>query len=324
MLFVNATPYPAALPRSALDDSRSCGSLVARVTYDLEDGGRLVPSAEQPWTVSPAPFDSPRGPREADGPFLKGGVDLYLFGYARAPYKRPARSVDVSFSVGTFTRRAIVHGNRHWRRQSKGIYEASPASEFLEMALTRTHAYGGTVRWDGLSVPWAQNPAGKGFWLDEDRVEGVPLPNLEEPDRPMRAWLDRPPVCGFGFCPLENAERFLAGVVTDAKKSELHEIKPRLFNTAFPPMVAPRAEPGDSVAIGGVLHQDKVRFNVPPPPFELLLRFGAKKVRRLPQVDEIGVEVDEKRVFVTYRFGFRYTVRAQERREATLVLREVA
>lgn len=323
MRFVNATPYPAALPRSALDDTRNCASLVARVTYDLEDG-RLTPAIEQPWTVSVAPFDSPRGPREADGPFLKGGVDLYLFGSARSPYKRPTRSVEVSFAVNTFVRRALVHGNRYWRKQSRGVYEPSPANEFVEMALTRTHAFGGTVRWDGITVPWAQNPAGKGFWIDEDKVEGVALPNLEEPDRPMRSWLDRPPVCGLGFCPLENAERFRAGTVLNEAAGEIAEVRSRLFNTAYPPMVAPRVDPGDEVTIGGVLHDGKLRFHVPMPPFELLLRFGEKRARRVPTVDEIGVEVEEKRVFVTWRFGFRYEIRARERREATLAMRRAA
>ena len=87
-------------------------------------------------------------------------------------------------------------------------------------------------------------------------------------------------------------------------------------------MVAPRAEPGDEVVIGGVLHDGKVRFGLPRAPVELLVRLGEKRVKRSPVIDEIGVEVDEKRVFVTWRFGFKYELRARERREATLVLRE--
>ena len=322
MMFVNATRYPAALPRSSLDQTRNCASLVARVTYDLVEG-RLTPATEQPWKTSLVPADSPRGPREADGPFLKGGVDLYLFGHARSAHERPVRSIELTFGVGTsFVRRAIVHGNRHWRKQSRGVYEPSPATEITQLALTRAQAFGGTVRWDGLTVPWAQNPSGKGFWIDENAVEGVPLPNLEEPDRPMRSWLDRPPVCGLAFCPMENAERFLAGTDRDPETMQIRDVKSRYFNTAYPPMVAPRAEPGDEVVVGGVLHDGKLRFGLPRSPVELLLRFGEKRVKRTPVIDEIGVEVDEKRVFVTWRFGFKYEIRARERREATLVLRE--
>ena len=133
----------------------------------------------------------------------------------------------------------------------------------------------------------------------------------------MTAWDERPPVCGFGVCPPANRARFRAGLVY--RERALVDITPRWWNTAFPPMVAPSAAPGDRVELAGVMHDGPLAFDLPAPPFDLHLRFGAKEATRTPTVDGIGVEVDEKRVFVTYRFAFRYEVRARELRRATLV-----
>ena len=319
MMFVNATPYPAALPRTVLDEERSCASLVARVTYAIVDG-RLEPAPEQSWLVSLTPHETPRGPKEADGPFMKGGVDLYVFGSARAPKDRAARSVEVGISVGRFTRRAVVRGNRHWQKRLRGVYEPSPAVPFEELSLTRSHAFGGTVPWDGIHVAWPENPAGKGFWIDDTNVEGVSLPNLEELDHSMKRWDERPPVCGFGFCPMSNAARFRAGMDLDGGE-RIREVRPRWFNTAFPPMVAPSASTGDAVVVSGVLQEGPLRFSLPAAPFDLMLRFGEVRAKRTPTIDELGVEVDARTAFVTWRFPFRYVVRRRERREATLVQR---
>jgi hypothetical protein len=326
VIFINDTPFSAELLSTVIDETRMMASVVARVTYALPEmqpsGVAAVPpiASEQPWPVSRAPWDSPQGRMEQDQPFMKEGVDLFLFGQARAPNGVPVSQMAVRFDVGTFTRQANVIGERAWIRDGRNFVPTRPIP-FLEMPLTLRHAFGGKSVWDGLEVPYPENPEGLGFCIEEAQVEGKQLPNLEEPSSPMNAWNDRPKICGFGFCPMANADRFRNGtVLNDAY--EIVEFRPQIFNAAYPPMIAPDARPGDVVRIEGVVHTGSLQFALPAPPFGIRLEFGSKVFERVPSVDQVGVEVDARRAFITYRFPFRYTVRPRELRQASLVTRE--
>jgi hypothetical protein len=325
MILVNETPYSAVLPSTVLDQERMAAALVARVTYALDLGkkkARVEVAAEQIWQASYGPLETPHGPLEAELPFMKGGVDLFLFGAARTPEAAPATKLEVAVEVGKFTRRALVSGNRIWLKNASSGFRPSAAAKFVAMPLTLANAFGGRDVWDGLEVPWAENPDGKGYVIAAEDVEGKPLPNLEEPGALVAAWSDRPPVCGFGFCSRANAARFRSGVVLDEKEQRIVDITPRYFNLAYAPMVAPAANAGDRVTVTGMRHEGPLVFDVPAAPFDLHLRFGNKEVVRTPTVDGIGIEVDERRLFVSYRFAFRYVVRPLELRNATLVIRK--
>ena len=136
----------------------------------------------------------------------------------------------------------------------------------------------------------------------------------------MTAWNDQPAVCGFGFCPMVNPARFLAGVTLD-DNYQMKELLPRLFNSAYSPMVAPAALAGEVVRIEGVTAEWPLSFTLPESPFGIELTFGSKMAERLPTIEQIGIEVEERRVFLTWRFPFRYTVRPREFRQATIAAR---
>jgi len=332
MNFTNETPFPAELLSTIIDAERMTASLVARVTYAMEGGPqkRLVVASEQPWKVSRTPWESPRGTMEQDLPYMKGGVDLFMWGKARAPGGVPVESMEVAVELSPawetegrtpFVRRARVTGKRVWIRRDGVHLVPSATAAFLEVPLTLDRAFGGKGVFDGLDVPWMENAAGIGFVMEEEKVEGSPLPQIEDPDAPVRAWTDRPPVCGFGFCPLVNQARFRNGLVL-ADDGEIKELRAEMFNAAYPPMIAKEARPGDVLRVHGVLADGPLAIVLPEPPILLRLRFGEKLAERVPTIDQIGVEVDEGRVFVTYRFPFRYTVRLFELRDATLITRK--
>ena len=317
MFFVNPTPFSANLYRTTLDDTRIMASAVIRVAYRI-DGSRLAVADDQPWIVSTTPWDSPAGPTEEDGPYMRGGVDVFVFGHAQAPGRRPVKEMEVGVQVGRFVRRAVVSGNRVWVRNHGGVLVPSEAVSFERMPLTLERAYGGTAEWDGIPVPFSDNPGGKGFYLAEEQAEGRALPNLEEPDRRVQRWNDVPPVCGFGFCPRVNSQRIANGTVLD-DAHRITALRPQLFNQAFPAMIAPSVTAGERVVLWGFSRDARVEFDVPAAPVQVRLRFGQRDALRVPLIDQIGVEVDLGRVFITWRFPFRYTVRARERRECHLL-----
>jgi hypothetical protein len=317
MILVNPTLYPALLFRTVLDADRMLASVVVRVTYSL--AARLTVADDQLWKVSPEPWESPAGLMEEDGPFLRGGVDLFVFGRVYPP--SGTRSMRVHVRAGGFLREAVASGRRTWIRDGRGGLVSSEPEPFSSFPLTLDHAFGGTTEADGLQVPFPDNALGKGFHATAEQALGRELPNLEEPNHMMNHWNDMPPACGFGFCPRVNGARMLNGTVRDAQEQNILDFRPHLFNQAFVPMIAPALAPGDPVELVGFSPQGPVRFMIPAAPAYVRLGFGERVVERALAVDQIGVEVEAARVFVTWRFPFRYVVREREERMCELVER---
>jgi hypothetical protein len=304
MDLTNRTRFPAALYRGCIDEDRLFGSLAVRVTYDLA-GGRLVPSEEQSWKVSAGPWEGPHGPMAGDNLFRRGGVDLFVFGSARPP-GGPAPRADVTVEVGEHFRHTVaVFGDRVWEKRQGRLVPSEPRP-FEAIPLTLANAYGGQDEWDELPVPFPMNPNGKGFALEESSAAGKPLPNVEDPDRLVRNWNDHPEPVGVGAPPDGFGPRVLRGVTFDEDTGRLKELKPRFYNAAFPGMVAPRAAAGDRVCVTGVTGNGPLEFALPPAGLKVRLRFGDEWVEREPAVDQVGVEADARRVFVSYRYPFRY------------------
>ncbi len=294
--------------------------MVARITFDLTPAGP-VPSADQPWIVSKAPWDSEHGQVDGDEVFYRGGVDLFLFGTARAAGRAVTEMV-VELAVGTFRRRIQVIGDRAWVRRGRTLQPTAPVP-FKTMPLTLAHAFGGKTTWDGLEVAYPDNPFGRGYAADEQSAEGTRLPNLEDPRRPIRKWDDRPDPVGLGFCPMSCGLRLRNGVVL-SDEGKMAGIKPTLFNAAFPEMVVQRVAAGDAVRVDGVTESGaRLAFTVPDVPLAARLQFGDEIIERPLAIDQLGIEADKQRIFVTYRYPFRYVMYRRQKRSCGLYVRRV-
>jgi hypothetical protein len=315
----NRTPYPAMLLTTVIDENRMAGAVVARITYRLQ-GGHLTPAEEQPWLVSIEPWTSPLGPFEADQPFRKGGVDLFVVGSACTPAREPQRRLEVSIEVGSFRTSAIAFGKRVWQKRAGRGLLASEPEPFVTLPLSQEHAFGGKVVVDGLVSAHADNPQGVGLYVDESSAEGQPLPRIEDPLAPIRAWSDRPEPVLFGVCPLHSGQRLRSALEIGGGK--LERVNSRLFNMAYPRMVAPRVLPGDELVLTHFAHDGPIAFQIPAPCLSARVTLGDKRVDRDLTIEEIGVEVAESRVFIGYRFPFRYGFVPHQRRLCTLELKE--
>ena len=317
----NATGLPALLFRTVVDDTRMAAAVIARITYLIGADGQLRRGEAQPWGVSAAPWDGPAGPMPSDDVFYRGGVDLFVFGEAWAPGGRPAPTSELRLSGGGRVKIALaVFGQRVWSGRS-GALEISPPRPFVSLPLTLAAAYGGRATWDGLDVAFPANPGGKGFCLAEDQAPGTPLPNLEDPRHLVRRWNDTPEPVGTAVCPPWFAPRVRAGVTFDGL-GRLISLRGHYFNDAFPALVAPAVEPGDVVGVEGVTPDGPLRFVVPSSPLAAEVAIGRARVAVPLRIDQIGIEPARRRVFITYRHPFRYSVVARQPRAC--VLRERA
>jgi hypothetical protein len=253
---------------------------------------------------------------DSDEVFYKGGVDVFVFGHARAPEGEPVAEMQVRVSVGAWSRAVRVIGNRVWQRRGARL-EAGPPAPFVEMPLGLSHAYGGVSEWDALPNPYPANPDGKGFFIEEEQAEGGALPNLEELDAPIAAWTDRPAPAGLGPCPLQSPLRLMNGIGFD-DKGLIVKVRPTLFNAAFPRMIAPAVAPGARVVVEGVRADGPVEFRLPDQLPRVRLTFEPEVIEQTLAIDQIGIEADLNRVVVAYRYPFRYVIYPMQRRSCEL------
>jgi len=312
----NRTRFPAGIFRSVIDEDRFAAAVVARVTFDLTPEGPRV-AHQQPWIVSAAPWANQHGQMDGDEVFYRGGVDIFLFGQARAR-ERMVTELEVTIEVGSFRRQVLVLGDRAWVRGLRKLVPTAPAP-FASIPLTLAHAFGGHDQWDGLEVAYPDNPAGRGFALDEKSAEGRLLPNLEDPGRRIVNWDDRPDPVGLGICPSTSGLRLRNGVVLD-DQHQIQDLKPTLYNAAFPEMIAERVAAGDAVRVSGVSRAGPLAFQVPDLRLMVRLGFGEEIIERPLAIDQLGIESELDRCFITYRYPFRYVMHPLQKRWCQLLL----
>ena len=196
MRFVNMLLHTAAQPTSFF--SKEGGEhllVVLKATYGIP------PSEDMPCPVlAPIPlavkdvyagepgFSAPL--YENDFAARKAQCDVVFNANAYAPSGRPVKELDVLARVGSMCKHLRVVGNRRWEKDLFIIRSSRP-QPFTSMPLHYGYAFGGTVlRDDGIkesdSLP--ANPVGTGYSGRSvcAEIHGMPLPNLERPNKPLR------------------------------------------------------------------------------------------------------------------------------------------
>jgi hypothetical protein len=192
----------------------------------------------------------------------------------------------------------------------------SEPQPFTEMPMTLYHAYGGKADWDGVKLPYGNNPYGKGYYWEKADAIHNPLPNLENPNEQVNKWNHRPDPVGIASCPM--SELRMRGNLEYDENGRLKKIDARFFNTAFPPLIISQVDVGDEIRLDGMLSAGPFKFKVPGHIIKLQVKLGEKESERIMKADQIGIIPDKNQVFITYRFPFRYKFTALQIRKCEL------
>jgi hypothetical protein len=341
----NTTSHPADLltTASAKADDRKLGCVIVRTTYRVA-GGELVQTPDEPWPISPSPVDTPLGQMPGDMPFYLGGVDVLIGGRVRQPGGVARPRLDVVVEVGPSFRRAVtVFGDRRWIDAPSGLAPSEP-QPFVSMPLGYDRAFGGRAPTEyDLTLPFAANPEGRGFYLDAKGARGAPLPNLEHPERPIRTIHDQPDPVGLGYYPVDGALRAASSTrhpmgkrastaaaalpsasAPDAASGERlrpDQLLPTFFNTAHPAMILPAGKgpvPGDRVRLSHGLPDGDLAFTMPELRFHVHVQLEGRGHVFPMHLDQIGLVAGEGRVLFSFRCVFDYRTVPGERRFATV------
>jgi hypothetical protein len=262
MRIKNARLFPTALTFGKTPEGDWFLSVIVKATFRLEN--RLTPARIAEKQLPILTMDEPHDPKmpfgalrfESDLVPFKPRTDVLLVGQAHAPFGRPQKYVDVTIVVGPVGKQIRALGERRW--SFKDLKDPMPLvagpAEFTEMPLTWDRAFGGIDEQAGTRQdvpafrPWySANYIGKGF-SGARTIESInerPLPNLEDPRDPIRAWDTRPRPAGCGHFPRNSEPRVRYGGTYDEKwKAERAPELPLdfrfdYFNAADPELQVP-------------------------------------------------------------------------------------
>ncbi|MUH34691.1 DUF2169 domain-containing protein [Zobellia amurskyensis] len=319
MEFNNQTSFPTLSHRSALEDDIIAMSVMCRVTYDIVDGIATI-SDKQTWEIRQNQWESDYGLMDKDDVYSRGGVDIMVFGSAKAPTGKTLTESEVKISLNEKeVHKVKIFGDRVWN-SFLGIMSISKPEAFTEIDLNLNNAFGGTAKWDGLEIPYPSNPYGKGYYYTKEEAIGNVLPNIEHYDNPItkwNSWQEPAGVCSFPIMGL----RAKYNLVLNEAKTKIEKLDSKFFNSAFPQLIVENIEQGDKITIDGVTNDGVFELIIPDTHLRLEIKLGEKINSRKMLVDQIGIVPNKEEAFISYRFPFRYKINPMEKREVNLKLR---
>mgnify|MGYP000565389106 CR=1 FL=1 len=323
---------------------------LVKLTHDIVDG-RLRRAPVQPlYHDVRDPDIKPRWARGSDFWPTKLRTDVVVRGSAHGPEGRPVRSMRVVVSVGDDGKAVQVHGDRLVEWPAPGELRFGPPEPFTQMPLDWDRAYGG---WD-RRVPvghgpnptvaelaslefdhpgmYPRNPFGRGYIVIDEPVDGILLPNLEDPAQLLtpatfvtgdpRRWYRQPlPAC-FEFTTAMFFHRLcwlgldawypppegtpLAEVDRGVLPPDYHLLRgglnrsPQVMQEAAIDLVFDPLAAGTPIAVEGMHpEQRRIHFELPDPP-RLEFHIEGKVYPVEAQLTNVLIEPDAPRVSLTY------------------------
>jgi hypothetical protein len=312
----NRTPFTVQVAPAQDIAGADFAVVVIKGTFSWENRGALAVS-EEPVPVLHADVfsgetDTSSIRYAADVCLRKRGTDVALVGQAYAPEGRVTTHVDVGLRVGPVTSALRVFGDRHWSRVL-GIWRISPPVPFDRMPLIYERAYGGVDTTHPDAAKHAgemRNPVGTGFCShrSSQRLEGLPLPNLEALDARIEHWKDRPAPVGFGFIGRGWEPRCRYAGTYDARwERERAPLLPldfdeRYYSAAHPSLVCQGyLVGGEPVHCINVTPGGTLAFALPRYKLSVDARLQGKLLQQAPVLDTVVIEPDERRLLLTWR-----------------------
>lgn len=270
----NTTPFAANI--AVLPDEEGVDSLYLNVKASFNIGPKWTLAEEQiPPQEEDVYWEEPGSSSlkyASDFHPGKPATDIVMLGDAIAPKQASVRQLDVRLTVAHLSKTVRVFGDRTWENGQISL----PAA-FQSMPLVYERAFGGTEYKDGgpeegVVAAEERNPVGVGFQgtRKERDMEGMPLPNLEDPQCLIRLTGDCPEPACFGFrAPGWQPRAGLAGTYDDDWLQTRSPYLPsdysrRFQNAAHPDLVYEGfLQGGEAVEITNMHPNGDLRFNLP-------------------------------------------------------------
>ncbi|HBG06233.1 MAG: hypothetical protein A2075_00800 [Geobacteraceae bacterium GWC2_58_44] len=316
MNLINNTPLNAE-PFFLMDHTGAETLLIVlKGTWSIEKDGKLTVADEQlPIQLSPTYNGDPGSSSlryDTDIVLEKPGTDCVLIGHAWAP-SIGVPHVDVIFAVGPVCQKARVLGERRWIKRGVRAAYISRGAPFEMIPLTWEHAFGGkdTSCKDPAGHEFClENPVGRGMvsGRSDINIDGLSLPNIEDPADLIQKPGQRPKPRGFGMiAPYWQPRAGYAGTYDENWRENLSplappDLDPRFYSSSAPGLCTPTHLTGtEQVLVEGASPQGALRFDLPAARARASVRCRQDEELVPLQLDTVIVEPDEARVILVWR-----------------------
>lgn len=308
----NKTPFAARIV--LFPDEAGADTLYVIVKATFNFGKVFTLTDEQtPPTVADVYWEKPGESSlkyASDMHLGKVATDIIMLGHACAPGQKEVSELDVSLVVGKASKTVRVFGNREWREGT--ITRPAP---FKTMPMVYEKAYGGAYFSEGEVVDVEpRNPVGRGFagGRKDKEMNGVPLPNLEDPQHLIRDPSDQPVPACFGFCAPHWLPRAgFAGTCDAAWEKTRAPFLPddfdrRFHSMAHPDLVYPGyLEGGEPVAIANMHPEGAFSFDLPTVNLVTRVHIARRLEEPAFKLETLLLEPNQRKLGIVWRAAVR-------------------
>ena len=261
----------------------------------------------------------------------KPSTDVIVIGDACMPDRKPVRQLDVSVSVGGRNKIIRVFGERMWSSGFLGMSISTPQT-FETLPLVYENAFGGVHIVDAANnevLFEERNSVGKGFTGNRanKEIEGMALPNLEDPAQLIAKPKDRPaPACFAFVAPSWPPRKSFAGTYDDRWQKTRAPYLPadfdmRFFNAASPGLQMEQfLHGGEAVEIVNMSPDGPLRFALPHCELTADVRVAGKIVRPKLALETVLIEPNDKRLSMVWRAELQCDKQVLKVEQVTLAL----
>jgi len=312
----NHTPLTAEIIPGLDKDGYDYASLIIKGNFVLNPNNKNLLLSQQPAKIVKADkhYDEPDNSSvqyESDTAILKAGTDIVLNGHAYAPNNQAVQKIDVGVQINDKNISYRVFGDRQWIKNGLNWGTTAP-QRFERLPLIYENAFGGvdaSTLEDDLIQYSEFNPIGKGFVGNKKSpVEGLHLPNIENPQALISHYKDKPMPVGFGFISRSWQPRVsLAGTYDENWQNNRMPLLPldfdnKYFNAAHPNLITPQhLVGGEQILLKNVSQLGDIGFVLPEwkAPVKVTVKGRSKSIQ--PLLDTVVIEPDINNVALTWR-----------------------
>lgn len=239
----------------------------------------------------------------------KNSTDIIMQGNACAPNHQEVQQLDVHLSVGKVAKTVRVFGDRIWQ---SGV--PSNPVPFQSMPLVYERAFGGQYQANETTIlAEERNLVGCGFAgkRSSSEMEGMPLPNIEDPNQLIQNVNDTPAPAGFApTCSFWSPRTQWAGTYDDAWQETRAPYLPvdfdkRHLNAAHPDLVYPGfLKGGEAISIKGMHPAGDINLQVPYVNMGCTVKLHDKEVPIKLNIETLTIQPNEQQLSIVWLAPF--------------------
>ncbi|KGJ92046.1 DUF2169 domain-containing protein [Colwellia psychrerythraea] len=239
----------------------------------------------------------------------KVSTDILMFGNACAPNHQSVSQLDVHLTVGQVQKTVRVFGDRQWQN---GL--PSRPIPFQSMPVVYERAFGGQYQVDESPLTAEErNLVGTGFAGKRSKTEmdGVALPNVENPNELIQHINDTPSPAGFSpTCSYWSPRNQWAGTYDDIWQETRAPYLPkdfdkRFLNAAHPDLIYPAfIQGGEPIIIKGMHPAGDINLSVPYVKISCNVKIKGKEIPINLNVDTLALHPNEQQLTMVWLAPF--------------------